>query len=186
MTVYQPVRQLTLHNAGPQGYFTRGYEQGRNNIRWRPRQEASLAPPNLNLRSFGSKCTVLKKVGLHVSLLGLIGARRSHSARPTVIWHAHIDSAPGELCPPCPLVTYQGTKTDIGPLAWVLIEICKACLYSNQNIETAAMLRFSNIATSAAVLFWAWWQKNSMSTYIHPDPSTSRARVRCTSCTRRS
>ena len=90
------------------------------------------------------------------------------------------------VVPPCPLVTTLGTKTDIGPLAWVLVEICEACLYSNQNIETATMLRFSNIATSAAVLFWAWWQKNSMSTYIHPDPSTSRARVRCTSCTRRS
>jgi len=43
-----------------------------------------------------------------------------------------------------------------GPLAWFLVEICIACLYSNQNVETA---------TSAAVeesdhQFWAWLQKN--------------------------
>jgi len=37
-------------------------KQGRNEVRWRPGHEASLAPPCSNLRSFGSKCTVLKKV----------------------------------------------------------------------------------------------------------------------------
>jgi len=37
-------------------------KQRRNGIRWRPGQESSLAPPCSNLRSFGSKCTVLKKV----------------------------------------------------------------------------------------------------------------------------
>ena len=58
--------------------------QGRNKVWWRPGQEASLAPPCLNLlRSFRSKCT-LKKV--LVTFLGLFGAPRS-------------DSAPGELCP---------------------------------------------------------------------------------------
>jgi len=36
--------------------------QGRNQVRWRTGQEASLAPPCSNLRSFGSKCTALKKV----------------------------------------------------------------------------------------------------------------------------
>jgi len=46
--------------------------QGRNEVRWRPGQEASLAPPCSNLRSFGSKCTMLKKV--LVTLLGLFGA----------------------------------------------------------------------------------------------------------------
>jgi len=45
--------------------------QGRNEFRWRPGQEASLAPPCSNLRSFGSKCTVLKKVLM--SLLVLFG-----------------------------------------------------------------------------------------------------------------
>jgi len=59
-------------------------DTGAYEVRWRPRQEASLAPPCSNLRYFGSKCTVLKKVV--VALLGLFGILRS-------------DSAPGELCP---------------------------------------------------------------------------------------
>ena len=38
------------------------------------------------------------------------------------------------------------------PIAWVRIETCTACLYSNQNVDkTATMLRFSNVATSAVV-----------------------------------
>ena len=67
--------------------------QGRNEVRWRPSQEASLAPPYSHLRSFGSKCTVLKKVV--VTLLGLFGV-------PAVIRCPHSDLAPGELCPPWP------------------------------------------------------------------------------------
>jgi len=47
--------------------------QRRNEVRWRPGQEASLAPPCSNLKSFGSKYTVLKKV--LVTLMGLLGAR---------------------------------------------------------------------------------------------------------------
>jgi len=35
--------------------------QGRNEVRWRPGQEASLAPPCSNLRFFESKCTILKR-----------------------------------------------------------------------------------------------------------------------------
>jgi len=70
----------------------------RNEVRWRPGQEASLAAPCSNLRSFGSKCTVLKNA--FVTLLGLFGAPRSHSTLPAVIWRPHSDSAPGELCPP--------------------------------------------------------------------------------------
>jgi len=66
------------------------YPQGRNEIRWCQGQETSLAPPWSNLRSFGSKCTVLKKVW--VTLLGRIGAPRS-------------DSAPGEFYPLAPLVS---------------------------------------------------------------------------------
>jgi len=50
-----------------------------NEVRWRPRQEASLAPPCLNLRSFGSKCTVLKKVLM--TLLGLFGPPQWFGAR---------------------------------------------------------------------------------------------------------
>jgi len=46
--------------------------QRRNEVRWCPGQEESLAPPCWNLRSFGSKCAVLKKV--LVTLLGFFGA----------------------------------------------------------------------------------------------------------------
>jgi len=67
--------------------------QGRNEVRWRPGREASLAPPCSNLRYFGSKCSVLKEV--LVKLLGF-------SAPLAVIRHRHSDSAPGELCLHCP------------------------------------------------------------------------------------
>jgi len=46
---------------------------GCNQVRWRPGQGASLAPVCSNLRSFGSKCTVLKKA--LVTLLRFFGAR---------------------------------------------------------------------------------------------------------------
>ena len=67
------------------GRKVKSFSQGCNEVRWRPGHEASLAPPCSTLRSFGSKCTVLKKVLM--TLLGLFGAPRS-------------DSAPGELFPP--------------------------------------------------------------------------------------
>ena len=51
------------------------WTQRRNEVRRRPGQEASLAPPRLKLRSFESKCTVLKKAylwhGYDVSALAL-------------------------------------------------------------------------------------------------------------------
>ena len=75
-------------------------DQGRNEVRWRPGQEAVLAPPCSKLRSFGSECSVLKKV--LVKLMGLFGASRSHSAPLAVIWRPHGDSTPGELRPACP------------------------------------------------------------------------------------
>ena len=60
--------------------LSRGHDQGRNEVRWCPGQEANLAPLCSNLWSFGSKCTVLKKV--LVTMLGLFAAIRSHSASP--------------------------------------------------------------------------------------------------------
>jgi len=70
--------------------FNMLWQQGRNEVRWRPGQEAGSVPPCSNLRSFGSKCTVLKKVV--VTLLGLFGATRS-------------DTTPGNCAPLPPLVT---------------------------------------------------------------------------------
>jgi len=49
-------------------------------VRWRPEQEPNLAPPYLNMRSYGSKFTALKEV--FVTLLEIFGAPRSHSAPP--------------------------------------------------------------------------------------------------------
>jgi len=63
--------------------------QERNEVRQRPGQEASLAPPCSNLRSLGSKCTALKKV--LVTLFGTFCA-------PAVIRLSRCDSTPGELC----------------------------------------------------------------------------------------
>ena len=71
--------------------------QGRNEVRWRPGQKTilpplwsnwrphgrSLAPPWLNLSSFKSKFTMLKKV--LVRLIGLFGGSLSNSAPPLQI-----------------------------------------------------------------------------------------------------
>jgi len=69
--------------------------QGGNEVRWIPGQEVSLAPPYLNLRSFGSKCTVLKNV--LATLVGHFITSRSHSAPLAVIRH------PGNCAPFAPL-----------------------------------------------------------------------------------
>jgi len=39
------------------------WPEGRTDVRWHSGQETSLAPPCSNPRSFGGKCTALKKVG---------------------------------------------------------------------------------------------------------------------------
>ena len=66
------------------------YCLGHNEVRWRPGQDASLAPPFSNLRSSGSKCTVLEKV--RVTLLGVFGA-------PALFQHPQSDLAPGKFRP---------------------------------------------------------------------------------------
>ena len=61
-----------------------GWMQERNAVGWRPGHEESLAPPYLNLRPFGSKCTVLKSV--LVTLLGHFGAPHSDPAHPVPLF----------------------------------------------------------------------------------------------------
>jgi len=56
--------------------------QGRASVRWRLGQETSLASTCSNLRSSGSKCTVLKKA--LATLLGLFGTRALCSLWPLV------------------------------------------------------------------------------------------------------
>ena len=65
-------------------------DQGYNEVGWRAGQEESMAPLCSNLRSFRSKCTVLKKV--LVTLLGLF----------RVPWRPHSDSASWEFTPHLP------------------------------------------------------------------------------------
>ena len=83
----QPPRQLSSGTT----------DQGRIEVRWHPGQEASLAPPYLNLRSFGSKCTELKKV--LVTLLRPFGA-------PTVIQRPLQWFGARGIVPPLPTPRY--------------------------------------------------------------------------------
>jgi len=55
--------------------------QRHNEVGWRPGQEASLAPPCSDLSFFGSKYCIEEST-CDVTLLGLFGAPRSHSALP--------------------------------------------------------------------------------------------------------
>ena len=76
------------------------YQQGCNEVRWRPEQEASLAPPCSSLRSFGSIMYCFEKrtgdiFGTSRRPPLWFGVSRSDSA-------PHNNSAPRELCPPCP------------------------------------------------------------------------------------
>ena len=81
-------RMLTQLQAPEMGFLRRlhGVTLGRTEARWRPGKETSLAPPFSNLRSFGSKYTVLKKKLQHFW---------NFSAPPS-------ESAPRVFCPPCP------------------------------------------------------------------------------------
>ena len=65
--------------------------QGRNEVRWRPGQETSLAPPCSNLRSFGSKSAVEEST---CDIVRTFRRPRSDSA-------THNDLAPGDLRSPC-------------------------------------------------------------------------------------
>ena len=64
--------------------ITTDRNQARNEVRWRPGQEAGSVPPCSNLRYSGCKCSVLQKV--LVTLLGLFGV-------PIVNWR------PGNCAP---------------------------------------------------------------------------------------
>ena len=65
-----------------------------------PGTRNKFGAPMSNLRSLGSKC--IEESTVLVTLLGLLGCPRSHSAPPVVIRRTHSDSAPGQLCPPFP------------------------------------------------------------------------------------
>ena len=52
---YVIVQLLTSYTWATQRSNELAYYWGRNEVRWHPGQEASLAPPRSNLRSFGSE-----------------------------------------------------------------------------------------------------------------------------------
>jgi len=64
----------TQVQAPKMGFLPRvhGVTKGLTKVRLCPGQETSLAPPYLNLRSFGSKCIALKKK--LATLLDIFGA----------------------------------------------------------------------------------------------------------------
>jgi len=74
-------------NLGGVAPLPPGYAYGCNEVRRRPGQDASLAPPCSNLRSFGSKCTVLKK------------ALVTFSGPPAVIQHPRVIRRSGNFAP---------------------------------------------------------------------------------------
>jgi len=83
----------------------RHHKVGVTEVRWRPGQETSLAPPYSNLRPLGSKCTVLKKVLVH----DVVGTFR---CLPAI-------RRPGNCAPFAPLVT---------PLVRKLSQLTKHCV----------------------------------------------------------
>ena len=82
--------------------------QRRNEVRWRPGQEASLASPCSYLRSFGSKFAVLKK--LIVTLLGLFGAPRSQRRPQQWFGDPKVIRCPPSLHPWPALIIYSGMR----------------------------------------------------------------------------
>ena len=63
------LRVISKSTGGPPPSDAHGWDEfksvtmkGRNEVSWPPGQKASLEPVCSNLRSFGTKCTVLKKV----------------------------------------------------------------------------------------------------------------------------
>ena len=125
-----------------------GCPQGRNEVRWRPEQEASWALPCSKLRSFKSKIrpTVLKKV--LVTLLGFL-------APPAVIGRPHTDSVPVELCPPCPPRYASGCPGEAAVYSFLSVQTNKAhvfkCLLLPKRLsESVARRRFYAHLTNQA------------------------------------
>jgi len=136
-------------------------EQGRNEVRWRPGQEASSAPPFSNLRSLGSKCTVLKKA--LVTLLGIFGAPADFGVPSIDAAPPHSDSAPGESCPLAPIVTPLNPRK-LSPLQKILqnpvlqrINSCSriSSKLQRNKIESTFAARGKFMFTKMTL--WAFW-----------------------------
>ena len=114
--------------------------QARNDVRWRLGQETSLASPCSNLRSFRSKCTVLKKVLM--TLLWLFDPC-SHSV-------------PRELCP---------LPSSLRPW-WCAIKpenFSKIKKFSNPNVMNFYSMNICNFRTQygmglAQIAYKGYWR----------------------------
>ena len=130
-------------------------QQGRNKVRWCLRQEAGLAPLCSNLRSFGSKCAVLKKV--FVTLLGLYGA------------HIVI-RRPGNCAPLAPLVTPLRSKGAFSLWCKKGKAFCERplALYrqqhgkDKQNIKFAPLEKFLRSQVLLTWIFSSFWHFSDM------------------------
>jgi len=83
-----------------------------------PGAKSKFGAPCSNMRSFGSKSTVMKKV--LVTLLGLFGASHSHSATPAVIRH------PGNCAPLLPIILHLDTNkhsSKVEYINWIVSEL---------------------------------------------------------------
>ena len=89
--------------------------KGRNEVGCRPGQEKDLAPSCSNLSSFGSKCSVLKKV--IVTFLWDFSVPSAMIGRPIVI------QRPGNCVPLASLITPMGVPTGVNNRKYVR-EVC--------------------------------------------------------------
>ena len=104
-------------------FFLGRLRQGRNEVRWRPGQEASLAPPYSNLRPFGSKWTVWEE-----STCDIVWTFR----RP------RSPSAPGGLCPRCaPGLKWTAERSFLRSAA----VIHSVTVNRTHNLETRTLFR---------------------------------------------
>ena len=110
----------------------------------------TLVPPCSNLRSFGSKCAVLKKV--LVTLLELFSALRGHSAALAMIRRPRSDSAPGELWPPCPPLLRPCMDLD----SWRRLIIISKQITAYATI-TLQLLKLELNANSPLCVAWPMW-----------------------------
>jgi len=117
--------------------FKRSFGQGRNEVRWRPGQETSLALPCSNLRSFGSKCSAMEKV--LVTLLAVFGASCSHS--PIVI------RRPGNCATFAPLVTPLSSVSRTQRPHVVGLATASQCFQIARVANFPASLSFHSFAT---------------------------------------
>ena len=135
---------LTLHMVQERQSFRSAAQillwlmQGRNEVRWRPGQEASLAPSCSNLKPFGSKFTVFEEV--------------------QYLWHCWDFSPPTELCPPASLVTTLGwwyILVDRLQLKQLILLRCKmSFIRRSQQTEVSDLLYLSfGVASSHKALF---------------------------------